>query len=65
MKIIALLLAMASELHPLRSELQIWLSRGTSSLEIQNENFAVGYPIGTQNRDIQMWTFLIWGCCCF
>ena len=48
---------MASELHPLRSALQIWLSLGTSSLQIQNGNF---YPIGTQNCDIQMRKFLTW-----
>ena len=60
---------MASELHPLRFELQIWLScfpwapqqiHRASPLEIQTGNFAVIYPIGIQKPDIQMRTFLAW-----
>ena len=52
---------MVSELHPLRFELQIWLSRllwapkqihGASSLKFQTGNFAVSYPIHTQKPDI-------------
>ena len=54
---------MASELHPLRFELQIWQwapqqTHEASSLEIQTGNFAVGYSIGTQKPDIQMRIFL-------
>ena len=58
---------MASELHPLRFELQIWLSRlpwapwqthGASSWEFQTGNFAVSYPIGAPKPDIQMQIFL-------
>ena len=57
---------MASELHPLRFELQIWQwapqqTHGASSLEIQIGNFAKAVTtVGPQNPDIQMRTFLTW-----
>ena len=63
---------MASELHPLRFELQIWLSRllwapkqthGASSLKFQTGNFAVSYPVRTPKPDIQMRIFLTWDFC--
>ena len=60
---------MASELHPLRFELQIWLSltmgtlTNSHSFIFRDSNWKfckVGYPVGTQKPDIEMQTFLTW-----
>ena len=59
---------MASELHPLKFELQIWLSLTVGTLKnsqsfifgVSNWKFCkVGYPVGTPKPDIQMQIFLI------